>query len=297
MKKTLSVICVIVAVAMAFTGCLSFSSNLLEETTTQGNNENSALTETTTVAVGTDSDVVESTTAGVDTPVQENTTASSVQETPTSSPVQENPTSSSVQENTTVAPVVSTKSDYEVLRGGSFYCKGTMVDSSGTVPMEMAFSGDSVYVTAAFDGMNVGMLFNGEDVYMMDVDKKTYMELGDWLLKQMDINREEMLESMDFGFSSFGDLADADEKTTADVNGVSCDCYVFRNSGGDMTYVYMSGNALKGFASADSSGKVISANYIEYFSADVPDYMVDPSLAFEKQNMVEFMGSMIKNMA
>ena len=101
---------------------------------------------------------------------------------------------------------------------------------------------------------------------------------------------------MDFGFSSFGNLSDADEKTTVVVNGAECECYVFRNDNGSLTHIYMNGNSLKGFASADSSGKVISANYIDYFTADVPSYMVDPSLAFKKQNMVSFMTSLMSGM-
>ena len=308
MKKTLSIICVIVAVAMACTGCLSFSTHLLEETTIQAGNETTAFAETTLIADTTDIAGAESTTDGgiqetTSAVAQETTTVGSVQETTTVPSVQETTTVSSSQpttnlsapENTTAAGVV--KSDYDILREGVFYCKGTMVDSTGTVPMEMAFSGSSVYITAAIDGINVGMLFNDKDVYMINVDKKTYMEVGDTLLKTLDMNREEMLESMDFGFESFGNLSDADEKTTVDVNGVACDCYVFRNDNGSMTHIYMNGNSLKGFASADSSGKVISANYIDYFTGDVPAYMINPSSALTKQNMVTFMAGLMSAMA
>lgn len=300
MKKTLSIICVIVTVAMAFTGCLSFSSNLLDETTIQAGNETTVLTENTTAdltgivpEITTDVNSVENTT---DSPVIENTTSAPVVENTTNAPVVENTTNAPVAENTTSASSGVTKSDYDVLKEGVFYCKGTMVDSTGTVPMEMAFSENSVYITAAIDGMNVGMLFNDKDVFMINVDKKTYMEVGDALLKQLDMNREEMLESMDFGFESFGSLAEADEKTTGAVNGVTCDCYVFRNDNGSLTYIYMDGNTLKGFASADSTGKVVSANYIDYFTADVPSYMIDPSLALKKQNMVSFMTSLMSGM-
>lgn len=291
MKKALSIICVTVAVVITFTGCLSFSSNLLDVTTTQPNNGNPVV-ETTTVNGTIDVGAVESTTV----PVQEQTTSSPVQENTTNAPVQENTTNTPVQENTTSAPV-ATKSDYDILREGVFYCKGTMVDSTGTVPMEMAFSGSSVYVTAAIDGMNVGMLFNDKSVYMINVDKKTYMEVNESLLKTLEMDKEEMLASMDFGFESFGSLSDADEKTTASVNGVACDCYVFRADNGSMTHIYMDGNTLKGFGSADSSGKVISANYIDYFTQNVPDYMIDPSLAFKKQNMVTFMAGLMSGMA
>lgn len=298
MKKTLSVICVIVAVAMAFTGCLSFSSHLIDETTTQISNE------TTTVAGATDVILPENTTAEGIPPVAETTTAPVVEgttaspaENTTNAPVIENTTAAPVTETTTAAPVVSTKSDYDILRGGVFYCKGTMVDSTGKVPMEMAFSGNSVYVTAAIDGMNVGMIFNDKNVYMLNVDKKTYMEVGETLLKTLEMDREEMLKSMDFGFASFGNLEDADEKTTVDINGTACDCYVFRNDNGSMTHVYMSGSTLKGFGSADSSGKVISANYIDYFTAEVPSYMIDPSTAFTKQNMLTFMTGLMGAMA
>ena len=295
MKKALSVICAIVAVVMTFAGCLSFSSQMLDETTTQVNND-PVVTETTTLPGVTDVGMTESTTDGTLPPVQESTTNAPVQESTTNAPVQENTTNAPVQESTTTAPVV-TKSDYDILREGTFYCKGTMVDSTGTVPMEMAFSGTSVYVTAAIDGMNVGMLFNDENVYMINVDKKTYMEVNESLLKQLDMSKEEMLASMDFGFEAFGNLSDADEKTTGTVNGVTCDCYVFRNDNNSMTYIYMDGNSLKGFASADSTGKVISANYIDYFTATVPNYMIDPSVAFKKQNMVTFMAGLMTAMA
>lgn len=298
MKKTLSIICVIISVVMAFTGCLRFSSHLIDETTTQANNETTVLTETTTDAGSTDVNVIESTTAEVVPPVGETTTNLPEGTTDggnTVTPAPETTTSASVQENTT--NVVSTKSDYDILREGVFYCKGKMVDSTGTAPMEMAFSGNSVYITTDIDGVGIGMLFNDKDVYMIYVDKKTYTEIGETMLKTMDIDKDEMLKSMDFGFASFGNLEEADEKTTATVNGATCDCYVFRNDNGSMTHIYMSGNTLKGFASADSSGKVISANYIDYFSADVPDYMIDPSVAFTKQNMITFMSSLMSVMA
>ena len=297
MKKTVSVICIIVACALLCSGCLTFSSQLNEEIT-----QNLAPVVTTTV-----SNVVETTTVAqsdnqeTTTVLSQETTTVLSQETTTNTIIPETTTANTQTQNpvteTTTEASQPAVSDYEVLKSGVFHCKGTMVDASGTAPMEMAFTKDTVYVTTDFDGVSVGMLMTADEMYMLYVDNKTYMELGEAIMKMMGVDKDELFGSMDFGFASFGNLEDADSVTQTTVNGSECTCYEFKKENGTATHIYMDGNSLKGFATVNSSGVVTTANYIDYFSAQVPPEMVSPEAGgYTKQNMVTFMSSLMSVM-
>ena len=58
---------------------------------------------------------------------------------------------------------VPESSEYDILRSGSFYMSGTIIDSTGTEsPMEIAITPDSIYKMSDFGGVDMGMLIKGK---------------------------------------------------------------------------------------------------------------------------------------
>lgn len=268
MKKMYLAIFLIVLVVFVFAGCLSFSNTLGSSMLENGEEESVVNSDTTAVYV---TDVQETTTyTQEDTPSQENTTAENTVVEQTAS--QEEPSSSSV--NVTVPTV----SEYDILKSGNFYMKGSMIDTSGTeAPMEIAITKDSIYMLSDFSGASMGMLIKDDSVYMIYPDKQAYLELSDSIMSMAGLDIDELVSSDSINFSSYGALSDAASITEEACNGHSCTVYHFNVSSGE-SRVYMDGTKLVRLASYDSSGKFLTSTDIDTISSTVPaDKSAPPS--------------------
>ncbi len=255
MKKMYLAIFLIVLVAVVFCGCLSFSNTLQTSPT---DSEGNIVPDNLTMANGERNPIY-------DIPeVPEETT-----------PVEVTDISGE-----TITIDVPSLSEFDILKNGSFYLKGTITDSSGvTSPMEMAITADSVFMLSDFSGASMGMLIKDEKLYMIYADKKAYLELSDSIMSMAGMDINELTGSMDeLDFSKFGALADADSITEEALNGKKCQVYHFLNSDSSEKRIYMDGTKLIRMATYSSSGKFITATDVETISATVPaDKAAPPS--------------------
>ncbi len=262
MKKMYLAIFLIILVAFVFAGCLSFSSSLVTGPTTEEFDETEYNTPVdlpdATTSVYVDPSVTQP--GGEQTDIQQTTEASSQNNV-------ENTTGSSGSQNITVPA----GNEFDILKSGSFYMTGTMIDSTGTVaPLEMAITPSSIYMSSSMDGIDIGiMIVDGKTMYMLYPKKKAYLEMTDAVMEMTGMNIDEFSASAEFDFSEFGDLTSADSVTEEVLNGRKCQVYTV-SKGGETRKIYLDGKKLVRFASYSASGKLLSASDITSITGNVP---------------------------
>lgn len=178
---------------------------------------------------------------------------------------------------------VPASNEYDILRTGSFYMKGSLIDQTGTAtPMEIAITPSSVFMLSDFSGATMGLLIANDVLYMIYTDKQAYLELSDSLMKMagMDMNELDVSGSLDF--SSYGSLAEANKVTEENYNGRVCQVYHFTKDEGGETRIYMDNSKLVRIATYTSSGKFTSSNEIEYITGSVPADKCAPPANYKK---------------
>lgn len=172
-------------------------------------------------------------------------------------------------ENTTSGQT-TISNEYDILRSGNFYMVGTMYDGSSTLPLEVAITPNTIYMTSEMDGISVGILVDAESkVYMMIPQKQIYLELSDAVMKYMGVSSEDLVSSDTVDFSKYQPLEDADSVNDVELNGTTVKEYVFNESSGD-TRVYMNGTKLVRFASYSSDGSLLTASDLTSITGTVP---------------------------
>ena len=190
--------------------------------------------------------------------------------------------------------------EYDILRSGTFYMKGSMVDSTGVnSPMEIAITPDSIYMLSDFGGVDMGMLIKGKKLYMVYPEKKAYLEMSESIMNMAGLDISELTTSDALDFSTYGDLSDADSVTEVTHNGRVCQVYHFKLAS-EESRVYLDGTKLVRLASYDNNGKFLAATDITEISGNVPADMAGPPAGFKAYKgmtgMLSFM-SLLEDLA
>lgn len=258
MKKMYLAIFLIILIVVVFAGCISFS-NPIELTTmassddvnqSQGNEQSQLPQGNGDVNAG-------------------ETSASVPDVTAPSQSAGENATSEGETVLTNVQ--VPASNEYDILRSGSFYMKGSLIDQTGVAaPMEIAITPSSVYMLSDFSGATMGLLISNDVLYMIYEDKQAYLELSDSIMNMAGLDMDEFDVTDTLDFSSYGSLSDANKVTEENYNGRTCQVYHFSRPDSGETRIYMDNSKLVRIATYTSSGKFASSNEVEYITGTVP---------------------------
>ena len=212
-------------------------------------------------------------------------------QTPTQAAQPTQPVQQPAQQPTQPAqPQQAGANEYDILRSGRFYCVGSMVDSEGSNPLEIAVTDSSVYMLTKFESVDMGMLVSGGKTYMIYPEKKAYLKLSALLMKMMGMEQEELLKASDMGFSDMEPLSQANAVADGNLNGQACKIYNFSKQDGSKTLVYMNGNKLLGFEAYDASEKLVSGTYVTSITANVPADKINPPADYKEASLTSFMG-------
>ena len=181
--------------------------------------------------------------------------------------------------------------EYDVLRSGVFYCVGSMKDSEGTNPMEIAITSNSIYMATKMDNVDMSLLQSDGKIYMIYPAKQMYLEVNKAIQKLVGLDADEMLNAEALGFSEMKPLSEADTVADGELNGTSCKIYTFNKESGIRTVVYMNGNKLLAFENIDADGSR-ATTYITSISGAIPADKSAPPANYKKANMLEFMTAM-----
>lgn len=200
------------------------------------------------------------------------------------------PATTAGQTPVTQTPAPTGVNEYDILRSGKFYAVGTMTDSQGTNPMEIALTDNSIFMAANMEGVQMALLQSNKKIYMIYPAKKIYMEVNAAVQAMVGMNADEMLNVEELGFSEMAPLTQADTVADGELNGTKCKIYTFNKESGSRTVIYMNGNKL--LALETVSGNSRSVNYFTTVSATVPADKSAPPADYTKVGIFKFMTEM-----
>ena len=189
-----------------------------------------------------------------------------------------------------------TQTEYDIYRSGTFYITGSVTDSSGaTNPMEMAVTGDSIYMLTAVSGMQMGVMMGGGKTYLVSPDNRAYMELSGAVLSMLGLDSSKLSASSNFNFSDLPMLSSADSVTETELDGAPCDEYLFAAQNGKQTRIYMAGSRLLRIDMLNADGTLANRMSFDSVSGQVPSDRVAPPTYYDKKGLLAFIGMMSKN--
>ena len=193
-------------------------------------------------------------------------------------------------------PVPAGKTEYDVMRSGTFFLRGTMNDGRESTPLALAVKADdgTMYMESTMDNATMGFLITSKKILLLNIQSKTYCEMGDVLqsiLKEAGMPTQEEMQAKikEMGFTEMPPLTEASSVADGAVNGTPCKIYTFNKEDGGATKVYLNGAKLLCFERTLKDGKLDSATYVTSISGTVPEL---PPADYEKQNVLSFMTSM-----
>ncbi len=192
-------------------------------------------------------------------------------------------------------PVVTSSTEYDIMRSGCFYMKGTMYDGKERNPISLGIDDDTVYMESSMDGVTLGFLLEEGSTYLLAPQQKVYCELGSFLSSILEdsgmLSQEEIQEMVNkMGFKNMKPLTEAKSVEDATVNGIPCKAYVYeKEDGSGTTRICLNGEKLVGVEKYNADGTFDSATYVDEISKDIPTL---PPQDFKKQNIFSFMTSM-----
>ena len=160
---------------------------------------------------------------------------------------------------------------------GKFYYDGVMYDQSGeSTRMKIAINGNDLEAIM-YDssmGVNMGVMQLGGKTYIVNPDKKEYIEFTKELGEMFGISTDDLkFDDLSKMFASRSSTPDAQYSTT--VNGKNATCYEYVSSDkSTSTKFYFVGKDLVELDQTDSDGVPISQTMINEFSYSIPSDML-----------------------
>ena len=195
-----------------------------------------------------------------------------------------------------VPAVPEGKTEYDVMRSGTFFMRGSMNDGRETTPLVLAVKADdgTMYMESSMDNAAMGFLITEKKILLLNPQAKAYCEMGGVLqsiLKEAGMPTQEEMQAKikEMGFTEMPELSKAAKVEDGAVNGVPCRIYTFNKEDGGATRVYLNGAKLLCFERLLKGGGLDSATYVTELTSAVPQL---PPADYEKQNVVKFMTSM-----
>lgn len=163
------------------------------------------------------------------------------------------------------------KDQVEILRSGNFYVKGEMSpDGVNYEKMEIATTERSCYMLSDFDGAEMGMLIDENELYMVYPEKKAALHMSESLLGMMGMSKEELISSSDFDFSSTPPLKEMKKERTEKFRNMDCTVYSYE-IGAEKYEIYMCEDSLVRMVSYDRNMRISSDMVISYISDSIPE--------------------------
>ncbi len=302
---------IIVLAVMVFAGCKMFSHDPGTTDEDPGTDASvsasegvSGQTEDGSAASGTDATALTTPTTLPDTTAAPSEGASTTEQASSETPASEQTSASApASESATAepstaapgpAPAVPSSTEYDYMRSGKFYMRGTMFDGTERNAITLGVGDNLLYMESSMDGVTLGLLQSGKSIYLLAPQKQTYCEVGSILSSILEdtgmLSQEELQQMVDnMGFKEMKPLSEAKSVEDATVNGTPCKAYIYDKEDGGTTRICMNGERLIAVEKYTASGAFDSATYIDEISGTIPTL---PPSNYTKQNMLKFMTSM-----
>ena len=136
--------------------------------------------------------------------------------------------------------------EFDILRSGTYYFIGDTVEASERSELQVARTSNSLYMSADFNGAEVGIMKVGNKSYLVAPDKGAYLDLNTLAMKAqmklIGVDMDEMFATNAFDFSIFPPLENA-SRSERQTDDPTCVKYVFETAKGSVN-VTMRGKTL-----------------------------------------------------
>ena len=177
-----------------------------------------------------------------------------------------------------------------MFKSGSFRLEGTMVSDGESVPMGIIVSGSDMRMKANMENTQFEIALINKKIYLINPEKKTYMEVGALLKSIVGIDESMFTEMTDI-FKNYGTISvDKLSKTSATYNGKTVDCYTTTPlSDGGTNKFYVDNGKVVCIETYEASGVCTSKLDISIASGNVSASDVAISSGYTKSSMTSFM--------
>ena len=166
------------------------------------------------------------------------------------------------------------ENEYDIYRSGTFYLTGTMSDSSGSHPVEIAKKDDLLYMLSDMEGQQIAMQMIGKDVYLIHPGKNAYFKMDQATLSLMGMDIDDLMA--DVHMDELPALSEANSVTPSTLDGRDCTVYTFLTADGSRIQIYMDGSSFLGMDNFTSDWVRTESIRITYITANLPAKVTTP---------------------
>lgn len=158
---------------------------------------------------------------------------------------------------------------------GNYYISAVMNADDVATEMKFAINGNDFYTTSDIEGMNLGIMFKNEKIYLINNTQKKYIDLDSIMTMiggQTDFDMSEitaMTEVLDLSTYNFYDF----DQTQVDFNGQTATCYKYYADEISIHFYFVDGE-LRQVDYGDADGVVTTSININEFSPTIPSDML-----------------------
>lgn len=158
---------------------------------------------------------------------------------------------------------------------GNYYISAVMNADDVATEMKFAINGKDFYTTSDIEGMNLGIMFKNEKIYLINNTEKKYIDFDSIMTMlggQTDFDMSEitaMTEVLDLSTYNFNDF----EQTQVDFNGQTATCYKYYADEISFHFYFVEGE-LRQVDYGDADGVVTTTINVNEFSPTIPSNML-----------------------
>ncbi|MBR3869685.1 MAG: hypothetical protein IKM66_10275 [Clostridia bacterium] len=158
---------------------------------------------------------------------------------------------------------------------GNYYISAVMNADDVATEMKFAINGKDFYTTSDIEGMNLGIMFKNEKIYLINNTEKKYIDFDSIMTMlggQTDFDMSEitaMTEVLDLSTYNFNDF----EQTQVDFNGQTATCYKYYADEISIHFYFVEGE-LRQVDYGDADGVVTTTINVNEFSPTIPSDML-----------------------
>ena len=208
--------------------------------------------------------------------------------------ISEEDTSSATQTTSPAMNLQISATEGEIIEAyisGSYYISGTMYSDGVSTDMDLAIDGQDFHTTVDMDGVNMGIMFRSNKVYVINSNEKKYIDfdsIAALIGGQMDFDLSELKE-----VTSVLDLSEYQfkgvDQSKVDFEGETANCYRYYTDEISIWFYFVAGN-LRQIDLGNANGDVATSISVKAFSPYVPSNMLTLS-GLRQATIFDFFGA------
>ena len=173
---------------------------------------------------------------------------------------------------------------------GKYYISSVMVADGTETDMDIAISGTDFYTTMDVDGIEMGMMFRDDNIYLINISEKKYIDfktIATLMGSQMDFDISELKEVAAVFDLSVYNFHSCDYEET-EYEGQPANCYKYYADEISIYFYFVDG-VMKRVDYGDANGTINTQIIVNEFSSTIPAGMMSLT-GLKKSTLFTFFG-------